>query len=52
MGSASGKIEGRMKSIMYVSIVTGVYRQAINSALKDADNYKPLPEWRRVIRKR
>lgn len=49
MGSASGKIEGRMKSIMYVSIVTGVYRQAIDSAVKDADNYKPLPEWRHLL---
>ncbi|MDE7315011.1 MAG: U32 family peptidase [Mucispirillum sp.] len=49
MGSASGKIEGRMKSIMYVSIVTGVYRQAIDAAKKDADNYKPLPEWRHLL---
>ena len=49
MGFASGKIEGRMKSIMYVSIVTGVYRQAIDAAMKDADNYKPLPEWRQLL---
>lgn len=49
MGSASGKIEGRMKSIMYVSIVTGVYRQAIDLAKKNADNYKPLPEWRHLL---
>lgn len=49
MGSASGKIEGRMKSIMYVSIVTGVYRQAIDAAKKDADGYKPLPEWRQLL---
>lgn len=49
MGSASGKIEGRMKSIMYVSIVTGVYRQAIDAAMKDADSYKPLPEWRQLL---
>ena len=49
MGSASGKIEGRMKSIMYVSIVTGVYRQAIDLAVKDADNYNPLPEWRHLL---
>ena len=49
MGSASGKIEGRMKSIMYVSIVTGVYRQAIDAAMKDADNYKPLLEWRQLL---
>ena len=49
MGSASGKIEGRMKSIMYVSIVTGVYRQAIDAAMKDADNYKALPEWHDLL---
>ena len=49
MGSASGKIEGRMKSIMYVSIVTGVYRQAIDAAKKDADSYKVLPEWRQLL---
>ena len=49
MGSASGKIEGRMKSIMYVSIVTGVYRQAIDAAMKDADSYKPLPEWCQLL---
>ena len=49
MGSSSGKIEGRMKSIMYVSIVTGVYRQAINEAMKDADNYKAKKEWHELL---
>lgn len=49
MGSSSGKIEGRMKSIMYVSIVTGVYRQAINEALKDPDNYKAKKEWHELL---
>ncbi|MCX8084761.1 MAG: U32 family peptidase [Calditerrivibrio sp.] len=33
MGIKSFKIEGRMKSAMYVSIVTGVYRKAIDKAL-------------------
>ncbi len=49
MGSASGKIEGRMKSIMYVSIVTGVYRKALDMALSDPDNYKALPEWHNLL---
>ena len=49
MGSSSGKIEGRMKSIMYASIVTGVYRQAINEALKDPDNYKAKKEWHELL---
>lgn len=49
MGSASGKIEGRMKSIMYVSIVTGVYRAAINEALKNPDEYKAKPEWHDLL---
>jgi len=43
MGVKSLKIEGRMKSIMYVSTVTGVYRQAIDEAVKD--DYKVKDEW-------
>lgn len=34
MGIRSFKIEGRMKSSMYTAVVTGVYRQAIDSAMK------------------
>lgn len=34
MGIKSFKIEGRMKSSMYTAVVTGVYRQAIDTALK------------------
>ena len=49
MGLASGKIEGRMKSVMYVSIVTGVYRKAIDLAKKDPLNYKPDPSWRTLL---
>lgn len=49
MGAASGKIEGRMKSVMYVSIVTGVYRAAIDAAKKDPACYQPKPEWRNLL---
>lgn len=34
MGVRSFKIEGRMKSSMYVSVVTGVYRKAIDEIVK------------------
>ena len=49
MGVTSGKIEGRMKSVMYVSVVTGVYRAAIDAALKDPDNYVAKPEWHELL---
>lgn len=42
MGISSLKIEGRMKSVMYVSAVTGVYRQAIDSIAEDGSyTYNP-----------
>jgi putative protease len=37
MGVKSFKIEGRMKSSMYVSVVTGVYRRGIDEILKYGD---------------
>jgi len=43
MGVKSLKIEGRMKSLMYVSTVTGVYRNAIDAAA--AGEYKVKDEW-------
>lgn len=48
MGVKSLKIEGRMKSVMYVSAVTGVYRQAIDEAAKG--NYKVKDEWLRQLK--
>lgn len=47
MGVKSLKIEGRMKSVMYVSAVTGVYRKAIDRAA--AGGYEVDPEWQRLI---
>lgn len=39
IGVKSLKIEGRMKSIMYVSAITGAYRKAIDLALLNPDEY-------------
>lgn len=44
-GIDSFKIEGRMKSIHYVSTVTNVYRKAIDTYLADPENYEMDPDW-------
>ena len=44
-GIDSLKIEGRMKSIHYVSTVTSVYRAAIDAYCEDPDNYEFKQEW-------
>ncbi|WP_301108115.1 U32 family peptidase [Sporosarcina sp.] len=44
-GVDSLKIEGRMKSIHYVSTVANVYRRAIDTYCADPDNYVFNPEW-------
>ncbi|RKQ35683.1 peptidase U32 family protein [Oceanobacillus halophilus] len=44
-GIDSLKIEGRMKSIHYVSTVSSVYRQAIDAYCADPDNYEFKQEW-------
>jgi putative protease len=44
-GIDSLKIEGRMKSIHYVSTVANVYRQAIDTYCNDPDNYEFKQEW-------
>lgn len=48
MGVASAKIEGRMKSVMYVSIVTGVYRAAIDAA-KKGEEYTVPKRWKELL---
>ncbi|PLX66763.1 MAG: peptidase U32 [Denitrovibrio sp.] len=48
MGVKSLKIEGRMKSVMYVSVVAGVYRNAIDAAMKG--DYKVSDEWWKQLR--
>lgn len=49
MGIRSGKIEGRMKSVMYVSVVTGVYRAAIDRAASDPYKYVVDENWRFLL---
>lgn len=39
------KIEGRMKSIHYVSTVCNVYRKAIDSYMEDPEHYEVKDEW-------
>lgn len=44
-GIDSFKIEGRMKTIHYVSTVVNVYRKAIDSYMEDPENYELKQEW-------
>lgn len=44
-GVNSFKIEGRMKSIHYVSTVANVYRQAVDCYCADPDHYQLDPAW-------
>jgi putative protease len=44
-GITSLKIEGRMKSAYYTAVVTRAYREALDSYLKDKDDYKVNPKW-------
>lgn len=44
-GVSSLKIEGRMKTVYYVAVVTRTYRWALDAALKDPDGYRCAPEW-------
>lgn len=49
MGISSCKIEGRMKSVMYTAVTTGVYRQAIDAAYRDGENYKAAPRFKELL---
>ncbi|UUV98285.1 peptidase U32 family protein [Vagococcus luciliae] len=44
-GVDSLKIEGRMKSIHYVSTVSNVYKKAVDSYISDPENYECKQEW-------
>lgn len=44
-GVNSLKIEGRMKSIHYVSTVANVYKAAVDSYMEDPENYVCKQEW-------
>ena len=44
-GVTSLKIEGRMKSAYYVATVVSAYRAALDSYMKDPENYEFKQEW-------
>lgn len=48
-GIASLKIEGRQRSPAYVSQITRVWRQAIDSVMADASRFQVQQEWDRVL---
>lgn len=50
-GLASGKIEGRMKSIFYVATIVGAYRRAIDAYYADPAGYQFDPEWLKELKK-
>lgn len=48
-GITSFKLEGRVRSAYYTAVVTNTYRMAIDSYIKDPENYKYNPEWLREL---
>ena len=50
-GVDSLKIEGRMKSLYYTSVVTKIYREAIDRYYKDPDSYCFVESWRDELMK-
>ncbi len=50
-GIDSFKVEGRMKSVYYAALVSKIYRQTIDSYLKDPKNYEYNPQWKEELQK-
>ncbi|MCK4980856.1 MAG: U32 family peptidase C-terminal domain-containing protein, partial [Candidatus Delongbacteria bacterium] len=50
-GINSVKIEGRMKTLSYLSSVIKTYREALDSYSKDPVNYKTDPNWMEELKK-
>ena len=50
-GVKSLKIEGRMKSVYYVAVVTRTYRWALDSCLEGLDRYQCAPGWLEELEK-
>ena len=48
-GISSFKIEGRMKSVYYTSVVTNAYRMAIDKYYEDPKTYEFDPAWLREL---
>ena len=51
MGISAVKIEGRQRSPVYVEQVTKVWRAAIDSAMKNSENYTVNPSWMTQLNK-
>jgi putative protease len=51
IGISAIKIEGRQRSPVYVEQVTKVWRSAIDSAKKNAENYSVNPAWMAQLNK-
>lgn len=49
LGVTSFKIEGRMKSVMYASVVTGIYREALDKAVAGSTKVADVERWRRLL---
>lgn len=49
--ASSFKIEGRMKSVYYVGMITKVYREAIDTYWEDKENYRYNPAWEEELLK-
>ncbi|MDT8423179.1 MAG: U32 family peptidase [Desulfuromonadales bacterium] len=50
-GATSLKIEGRMKSVYYVAVVSRVYRAALDAWRADPATYRCNPLWRQELEK-
>ena len=50
IGVNSFKIEGRMRSLYYVSTIVNIYRKVIDEYLFDKDNYKYNKEYETILR--
>jgi putative protease len=50
-GVCGVKIEGRMKSIHYVGVLTRVYREALDAYAADPSGYTVKPEWLEEVQK-
>lgn len=44
-GVGALKVEGRMKSVYYVAVVTRSYRKALDEAMRNLSGYKCDPAW-------
>jgi putative protease len=44
-GVKAVKIEGRQRSPVYVGQVTRIWRQALDSFMRDPEHFRPRPEW-------